>query len=177
MSRRNDRANLFVRKPDRSTDKLEMAVGHDRSQHSGITSRGRIQSHISEPERRGSPITCIARTTRAAGQGHNGGLLYSSFNPVHLTCNLMTGGGFFPTAGQDEFELDELNAGDSGGHAVQWVGTPGIKGPKWAKFPLLTAGMLGIQVSRKDNSGYDMISVKSDRTGIRGVQRWTTNSS
>jgi solute carrier family 45 protein 1/2/4 len=59
----------------------------------------------------------------------------------------MTGGAFFPTAQTDEYDLDELNAGAGGSHAVQWVGTPGIKGPRWARTPLLTFGMLGIQVS------------------------------
>lgn len=61
----------------------------------------------------------------------------------------MTGGAFFPTSGAEEYELDEAGyPGGSGGgnHAVQWVGKAGVKGPKWAKMPLLTVGMLGIQV-------------------------------
>lgn len=55
----------------------------------------------------------------------------------------MTGGAFFPSAAE-EYDLDEQG---TVGHAVQWVGTPGVKGPKWARMPLLTVGMLGIQVS------------------------------
>jgi solute carrier family 45 protein 1/2/4 len=55
----------------------------------------------------------------------------------------MTGGAFFPTSGE-EYDLDGTH---SGGHAVQWVGKPGVKGPRWARLPLLTVGMLGIQVS------------------------------
>lgn len=56
----------------------------------------------------------------------------------------MTGGAFFPTtSGAEEYELDESG---SERHAVQWVGTPGVKGPRWARMPLLTVGMLGIQV-------------------------------
>lgn len=59
----------------------------------------------------------------------------------------MTGGAFFASAGDaEEYELDEYG-GSSERHAVQWVGTPGVKGPKFAKLPLLTVGMLGIQVS------------------------------
>jgi len=53
----------------------------------------------------------------------------------------MTGGGFVPSGSGEEYDL----GGPS--HAVQWVGTPSVKGPKWAKMPLLTVGMLGIQVS------------------------------
>jgi solute carrier family 45 protein 1/2/4 len=52
----------------------------------------------------------------------------------------MTGGGFVPGGGGEEYDL----GGPS--HAVQWVGTPSVKGPRWAKMPLLTVGMLGIQV-------------------------------
>jgi solute carrier family 45 protein 1/2/4 len=54
----------------------------------------------------------------------------------------MTGGAFFPSGGGEEYDL----GGGGHGHAVQWVGTPSVKGPKWAKMPLLTVGMLGIQV-------------------------------
>jgi solute carrier family 45 protein 1/2/4 len=54
----------------------------------------------------------------------------------------MTGGAFFPSgAGAEEYDL-----GGTAGHQVQWLGTPGVKGPRWAKMPLLTVGMLGIQV-------------------------------
>ena len=53
---------------------------------------------------------------------------------------MMTGGGFVPGGGGEEYDL----GGPS--HAVQWVGTPSVKGPRWAKMPLLTVGMLGIQV-------------------------------
>lgn len=55
----------------------------------------------------------------------------------------MTGGGsFLPSTGVEEYDL-----GGNGGHEIQWVGTPGVRGPRWAKMPLLTVGMLGIQVS------------------------------
>lgn len=55
----------------------------------------------------------------------------------------MTGGGsFLPSRGEEY----DLGGGNNGGHAVQWVGTPNVKGPQWAKMPLLTIGMLGIQV-------------------------------
>jgi hypothetical protein len=53
----------------------------------------------------------------------------------------MTGGGFVPGGGGGE----EYDLGGPA-HAVQWVGTPSVKGPRWAKMPLLTVGMLGIQV-------------------------------
>jgi len=60
----------------------------------------------------------------------------------------MTGGAFIPTGGatDEEYELDEQGGGSPERHAVQWVGKAGVKGPKFAKFPLLTVGMLGIQV-------------------------------
>ncbi|KAL1413550.1 hypothetical protein Q8F55_001324 [Vanrija albida] len=51
----------------------------------------------------------------------------------------MTGAHFHPVA-SDELELGAER------HGVQWVGTPGVKGPSWAKLPLLTVGMLGTQV-------------------------------
>ncbi|RXK42376.1 hypothetical protein M231_00366 [Tremella mesenterica] len=57
----------------------------------------------------------------------------------------MTGGAFIPTA--DEFD-------DSGSHEVQWVGKPSIKGPRWAKVPFLTIGMLGIQCVWSIEMGY-----------------------
>jgi hypothetical protein len=56
----------------------------------------------------------------------------------------MTGGAFIPTAADEEYDLDEHGRER---HSVQWMGMPGVKGPKWAKMPLLTVGMLGIQVS------------------------------
>ena len=37
---------------------------------------------------------------------------------------------------------------------MQWLGTPGVKGPKWAKIPLLTIGMLGIQCVWSIEMGY-----------------------
>lgn len=53
----------------------------------------------------------------------------------------MTGGAhFYPVTGADDAELAVER------HGVQWVGTPGVKGPSWAKLPLLTVGMLGTQV-------------------------------
>lgn len=56
----------------------------------------------------------------------------------------MAGGAFFGGGGgQEEYELDDSGAQ---AHAVQWVGKPGVKGPRWARMPLLTVGMLGIQV-------------------------------
>ncbi|WVF67635.1 hypothetical protein IAT40_002393 [Kwoniella sp. CBS 6097] len=65
----------------------------------------------------------------------------------------MTGGAFFPTvAGDDEeYDLDELG---NERHAVQWIGTASVKGPKWARLPLLTVGMLGIQCVWSIEMGY-----------------------
>jgi solute carrier family 45 protein 1/2/4 len=40
------------------------------------------------------------------------------------------------------------------GPSVQWVGTPGVKGPRWARLPLLTVGMLGTQVVWSVEMGY-----------------------
>lgn len=65
----------------------------------------------------------------------------------------MTGGAFFPAAHVDDYELDELGQVGTG-HAVQWIGTPGVKGPKWGKLPLLTVGMLGIQCVWSIEMGY-----------------------
>jgi hypothetical protein len=60
---------------------------------------------------------------------------------ISRSLDIMTGGGFVPGGGGgEEYDL----GGPS--HAVQWVGTPSVKGPRWAKMPLLTVGMLGIQV-------------------------------
>ncbi|OCF35755.1 solute carrier family 45, member 1/2/4 [Kwoniella heveanensis BCC8398] len=65
----------------------------------------------------------------------------------------MTGGAFFPTAHADdeEYDLDELG---NERHAVQWIGTASVKGPKWARLPLLTVGMLGIQCVWSIEMGY-----------------------
>ncbi|WVQ95210.1 hypothetical protein IAU59_002304 [Kwoniella sp. CBS 9459] len=65
----------------------------------------------------------------------------------------MTGGAFFPTANADdeEYDLDELG---NERHAVQWIGTASVKGPKWARLPLLTVGMLGIQCVWSIEMGY-----------------------
>lgn len=65
----------------------------------------------------------------------------------------MTGGGFVPSGGGEEYDL----GGPS--HAVQWVGTPSVKGPRWAKMPLLTVGMLGIQVCSSFGDGSDPLFV------------------
>ncbi|WVN86277.1 uncharacterized protein L203_101440 [Cryptococcus depauperatus CBS 7841] len=62
----------------------------------------------------------------------------------------MTGDAFF-AAGAEEYELDELGMQ---AHAVQWIGTAGVKGPKWARLPLLTVGMLGIQCVWSIEMGY-----------------------
>lgn len=62
----------------------------------------------------------------------------------------MAGGGFF-VAGAGG---DEEGYSSHGGHAVQWVGTAGVKGPKWGKLPLLTIGMLGIQCVWSIEMGY-----------------------
>jgi len=58
----------------------------------------------------------------------------------------MTGGAFFPSGGGEEYDLGGGGGAGGHGHAVQWVGTPSVKGPRWAQMPLLTVGMLGIQV-------------------------------
>ncbi|WWC90419.1 uncharacterized protein L201_005354 [Kwoniella dendrophila CBS 6074] len=64
----------------------------------------------------------------------------------------MTGGAFFaPTGGDEEYDLDEQG---NERHSVQWVGTAQVKGPKWAKMPLLTVGMLGIQCVWSIEMGY-----------------------
>lgn len=57
----------------------------------------------------------------------------------------MTGGAFFAPAAENDEEYEMGPVGEA--HAVQWIGTAGVKGPKWARLPLLTVGMLGIQVS------------------------------
>lgn len=50
----------------------------------------------------------------------------------------MTGGGFVLPA-----------RGGRHNHDVQWLGKPGVKGPRWGRLPLLTVGMLGLQVSHR----------------------------
>lgn len=62
----------------------------------------------------------------------------------------MTGGGSFLPLPSDL----ENAGGDPDSHAVQWVGTPGVKGPTWARLPLLTVGMLGTQVVWSVEMGY-----------------------
>ncbi|ODN77750.1 hypothetical protein L202_04886, partial [Cryptococcus amylolentus CBS 6039] len=57
----------------------------------------------------------------------------------------MTGAAFFPTDTERDFE---------DAHAVQWVGTAAVKGPRWARLPLLTVGMLGIQCVWSIEMGY-----------------------
>ncbi|WRT68682.1 uncharacterized protein IL334_005661 [Kwoniella shivajii] len=64
----------------------------------------------------------------------------------------MTGGAFFaPTGGDEEYDLDEQG---NERHSVQWIGTAHVKGPKWARLPLLTVGMLGIQCVWSIEMGY-----------------------
>ncbi|WVQ80005.1 hypothetical protein IAT38_002106 [Cryptococcus sp. DSM 104549] len=63
----------------------------------------------------------------------------------------MTGGAFFPTAADEEYDLDHPGVES---HAVQWIGTASVKGPKWARLPLLTVGMLGIQCVWSIEMGY-----------------------
>ncbi|WWD19321.1 hypothetical protein CI109_103779 [Kwoniella shandongensis] len=64
----------------------------------------------------------------------------------------MTGGAFFaPSGGDEEYDLDENGAER---HSVQWIGTAGVKGPRWARMPLLTVGMLGIQCVWSIEMGY-----------------------
>lgn len=63
----------------------------------------------------------------------------------------MVGGSYLPPAGADDYELG-FDSDDA--HAVQWVGTPGVKGPKWGRLPLLTVGVLGTQVVWSIEMGY-----------------------
>lgn len=78
----------------------------------------------------------------------------------------MTGGGFVPGGGGgEEYDL----GGPS--HAVQWVGTPSVKGPRWAKMPLLTVGMLGIQVRPFARGISDPLFV-ADEASAFGPLRW-----
>lgn len=67
----------------------------------------------------------------------------------------MTGGGFIPSAHVDDYELDELGQlSTESQHAVQWIGSPSVRGPRWARMPLLTVGMLGIQCVWSIEMGY-----------------------
>lgn len=86
----------------------------------------------------------------------------------------MAGGAFFVAGGHDDDNDDEygLDIDEQGisSHAVQWMGTPGVKGPRWAKMPLLTVGMLGIQVGHDPpiESEPPLTLVRLvDRNGIR----------
>lgn len=36
----------------------------------------------------------------------------------------------------------------------RWVGVSGVRGPKWARLPLITLGMLGIQILWSVEMGY-----------------------
>ncbi|XAO26016.1 hypothetical protein I312_104849 [Cryptococcus bacillisporus CA1280] len=64
----------------------------------------------------------------------------------------MTGGAFFAPAAENDEEYEMGPVGEA--HAVQWIGTAGVKGPKWARLPLLTVGMLGIQCVWSIEMGY-----------------------
>ncbi|OXG19816.1 solute carrier family 45, member 1/2/4 [Cryptococcus neoformans Ze90-1] len=64
----------------------------------------------------------------------------------------MTGGAFFAPAADNDEEYEMGPVGET--HAVQWIGTAGVKGPKWARLPLLTVGMLGIQCVWSIEMGY-----------------------
>ncbi|BEJ17284.1 hypothetical protein CspHIS471_0606850 [Cutaneotrichosporon sp. HIS471] len=64
----------------------------------------------------------------------------------------MTGGSFLPLPA-DEYDINSYDA-ELGAHSVQWVGTPGVKGPAWARLPLLTVGVLGTQVVWSIEMGY-----------------------
>lgn len=61
----------------------------------------------------------------------------------------MTGGSYLPLG-----DLETAGGIDPDAHSVQWMGTPSVKGPKWAKLPLLTVGMLGTQVVWSIEMGY-----------------------
>ena len=39
-------------------------------------------------------------------------------------------------------------------YGARWAGFAGVRGPKWAKFPLLTVGCLGMQVLWSVEMGY-----------------------
>lgn len=61
----------------------------------------------------------------------------------------MAGGAFFVSSSANDEESHPY-----GSHAVQWVGTASVKGPKWGRLPLLTVGMLGIQCVWSIEMGY-----------------------
>jgi solute carrier family 45 protein 1/2/4 len=73
----------------------------------------------------------------------------------------MTGGAYMPPTEYDD-DLERAS-----GHSVQWVGTPGVKGPSWARLPLLTVGMLGTQVVWSIEMGYGEYKYTS-----RGSHQW-----
>lgn len=67
----------------------------------------------------------------------------------------MAGGAFFVSGSGGDEEYDASGSGSGeGAHAVQWVGKAGVRGPRWARMPLLTAGMLGIQCVWSIEMGY-----------------------
>lgn len=39
---------------------------------------------------------------------------------------------------------------------LEWAGSAGVKGPSWARLPLLTVGMLGLQIVWSVEMGYGM---------------------
>lgn len=88
-----------------------------------------------------SPIPVTSPLISSAGPIPAGPIIY-----------IMAGGGFFVPGSGDE-ENDGTTAGE-GAHAVQWVGKAGVRGPRWARMPLLTAGMLGIQCVWSIEMGY-----------------------
>lgn len=45
------------------------------------------------------------------------------------------------------------NEADDG---LEWAGTARVKGPPWSKLPLLTVGMLGLQIVWSVEMGYGM---------------------
>lgn len=83
----------------------------------------------------------------------------------------MAGGAFFAPSGGGDSEEQQ-----SGGHAVQWVGTPGVRGPKWVRMPLLTVGMLGIQVGFLSslNTSHDEMVLwnAADTHSVSGPSKW-----
>lgn len=81
---------------------------------------------------------------RVSGQRADGKCSRSLLNWLLFTTNNDRRSIFAPAADNDE-EYEMGPVGET--HAVQWIGTAGVKGPKWARLPLLTVGMLGIQVS------------------------------
>lgn len=73
----------------------------------------------------------------------------------------MAGGGAFFVSGAGDDEENDGQASRDGAHAVQWVGKAGVRGPRWARMPLLTAGMLGIQCVWSIEMGYGMSTGKN----------------